>query len=110
MNKIELIIKILVEHKAINIVSFDVKTTSIADNIIIASGTSNRHIKSLSEYLLKALKEYGVKNIMIEGLENSDWVLIDTGDEIVHLLSTEIREFYDLEGIFKNIFEQKNYS
>lgn len=99
----DLIINILSENKAIDIINFAIKDSSIADNIIIASGTSNRHVRALSEYLLTALKKQGYKNILVEGLEDSNWVLIDVGDEIIHLLINETREFYKLEELFETI-------
>ena len=72
--------------------------------------STNRHIRALSEHLLTLLKENGIKNISIEGLEDCNWVLIDIGDEVIHILSTEMRNFYDLEGIFQNISQKQNYA
>lgn len=106
----ELIINVLNEHKALDVVSFDIKVTSLADNVVIATGTSNRHIRALSEHLLILLKETGVKNILIEGLEDCNWVLIDIGDEVIHILSNEMRSFYNLEGIFQNISQKQSYA
>lgn len=103
----DLIINILTEYKAIDIINFDVRTSSIADDIIIASGTSARHIAALAQYVLRALKEQNCKNILVEGLEGCEWVLIDLGDAIIHILSQEMRQFYDLEGLFTQLSDKR---
>ena len=75
----------LEDNKALDIVSIDLKGKSdIADFLVIATGTSNRHVGSLSENLITELKKDGIKNIKAEGINKSDWVLIDSGDVIVH--------------------------
>ena len=97
-NKIEII---LGNNKAKNIVSIDLKKKSyIADYMIIASGTSSRHLQSLSEHLVSELKKIGINNCRIEGRESSDWKLVDAIDIIVHLFHPEKREFYDLEKMW----------
>ena len=97
-NKIEII---LGDNKAKNIVSIDLKEKSyIADYMIIASGTSSRHLQSLSEHLVSELKKINVINCRIEGRECNDWKLVDTIDIIVHLFHPEKREFYDLEKMW----------
>ena len=97
-NKIEII---LGDNKAKNIVSIDLKKKSyIADYMIIASGTSSRHLQSLSEHLVSELKKIGINNCRIEGRESSDWKLVDAIDIIVHLFHPEKREFYDLEKMW----------
>jgi ribosome-associated protein len=97
-NKIE---TILDSNKAKNIVSIDLKEKSyIADYMIIASGTSSRHLQSLSEHLVSELKKINVINCRIEGRECNDWKLVDTIDIIVHLFHPEKREFYDLEKMW----------
>ena len=96
--KIEII---LGDNKAKNIVSIDLKKKSyIADYMIIASGTSSRHLQSLSEHLVSELKKFGISNCRIEGRESSDWKLVDAIDIIVHLFHPEKREFYDLEKMW----------
>lgn len=74
--------------------------TSIADLMIIASGRSSRHVSALSDHILKFFKERGKSGLHIEGLPQADWVLIDTGDIIIHLFRPEVREFYKLEKIW----------
>ena len=97
-NKIEII---LGNNKAKNIVSIDLKKKSyIADYMIIASGTSSRHLQSLSEHLVSELKKIGINNCRIEGRESSDWKLVDAIDIIIHLFHPEKREFYDLEKMW----------
>ena len=97
-NRIEIILD---SNKAKNIVSIDLKEKSyIADYMIIASGTSSRHLQSLSEHLVSELKKINVINCRIEGRECNDWKLVDTIDIIVHLFHPEKREFYDLEKMW----------
>ena len=97
-SKIELILD---NNKAKNIVSIDLKEKSyIADYMIIASGTSSRHLQSLSEHLVSELKTIGVYGCRIEGRESNDWKLVDAIDIIIHLFHPEKREFYDLEKMW----------
>jgi len=97
-NQIE---KILDNNKAKNIVSIDLKKKSyIADYMIIASGTSSRHLQSLSENLVSELKKIGIYNCRIEGKDSSDWKLVDAIDIIIHIFHPEKREFYDLEKMW----------
>ena len=97
-NKIE---KILDDNKAQNITFIDLKNKSyIADYMVIASGTSSRHLQALSEILVTKLKELGIDNCRIEGKESNDWKLVDTQDVIVHIFHPEKREFYDLEKMW----------
>jgi len=92
---------ILDNNKAKNIVSIDLKKKSyIADYMIIASGTSSRHLQSLSENLVSELKKIGVINCRIEGRESNDWKLVDAIDIIIHIFQPEKREFYDLEKMW----------
>ena len=95
-------IKIILDNnKAKNIISIDLKKKSyIADYMIIASGTSSRHLQSLSEILVSELKKFGVSNCRIEGRESVDWKLVDAIDIIVHIFNPEKREFYDLEKMW----------
>jgi len=92
---------ILDNNKALNVVSIDLKKKSyIADYMIIASGTSSRHLQSLSENLVSELKKIGISNCRIEGKESTDWKLVDAIDVIVHIFNPEKREFYDLEKMW----------
>ena len=97
----EIIEKILDDNKASNIISIDLKKKSfIAEYMIIASGTSSRHLQSLSEILVTELKKIGLTNCRIEGKESNDWKLVDTIDVIVHLFHPDKRKFYDLEKMW----------
>jgi len=74
--------------------------TSIADAMVVATGTSQRHIAAMAENLLERLKAAGIKGLGAEGQAASDWILIDAGDVIVHLFKAELRAFYDLEKLW----------
>jgi len=76
------------------------KYTSIADYLVVASGTSGRHVRSVSEKIAEAAKHAGVMPIGIEGREGSEWVLIDLADVIVHVMQPAVREFYKLEDLW----------
>ena len=93
--------KILDDNKAQNVTTIDLKNKSyIADYMIIASGTSSRHLQALSEILVTELKKIGLDGCRIEGRESSDWKLVDAIDIIVHIFHPEKREFYDLEKMW----------
>jgi ribosome-associated protein len=93
--------RILDDNKAKNITFINLKNKSyIADYMVIASGTSSRHLQSLSEILVTELKKLGLNNCRIEGRESNDWKLVDAHDIIVHIFHPEKREFYDLEKMW----------
>ena len=93
--------KTLDNNKARNIVIIDLRKKSyIADYMIVASGTSSRHLQSLSEILISELKKIGLRNCRIEGRESSDWKLVDAIDVIVHIFHPDKRKFYDLEKMW----------
>ena len=97
----DIIEKILDDNKAKNITSINLKNKSyIADYMVIASGTSSRHLQALSEILVAELKKIGMNNCKIEGKDSKDWKLVDTQDIIVHIFHPEKREFYDLENMW----------
>ena len=103
--------KILDQNKADKIVTINLKKKSyIADYMIIASGTSSRHLQSLSENLVSELKKIGVANCRIEGKESNDWKLVDTIDVIVHIFNPEKREFYDLEKMWSEFIPKEKAS
>lgn len=87
--------------KAENIVTIDLDSQSgLADYMIIASGTSSRHVAALAEKLTERLSARGVKGIRIEGMAQADWVAVDAGDIIIHLFRPEVRTFYNLEKMW----------
>ena len=103
-----LILKTLDSNKALDIISIDLKNkSSMADYMIIASGTSSRHIQALSEMVLEKLKINGVKNSKIEGKESSDWKLVDGTDLIIHIVHPDKRKFYELEKIWSEIIPKE---
>ena len=95
-------------NKAQDIVTIDLKDkSSMADYMIIASGTSSRHIQSLSEQVLEKLKDNGVKNSKIEGKESNEWKLVDGIDLIIHIFHPEKRKFYELEKIWSELIPKE---
>ena len=102
------IIKTLDLNKAHDIISIDLKDkSSMADYMIIASGTSSRHIQSLSEQVLEKFKNSGLRNSKIEGKESSEWKLVDGIDLIVHIFHPEKRKFYELEKIWSELIPKE---
>ena len=103
-----LILKTLDTNKALDIVSIDLKNkSSIADYMIIASGTSSRHIQALSEQVVDKIKLTGIKNCKVEGNESSDWKLIDGIDIIIHIFNPEKRKFYELEKMWSELIPKE---
>ena len=95
-------------NKAHDIVTIDLKDkSSMADYMIIASGTSSRHIQSLSEQVLEKLKDNGVKESKIEGKDSNEWKLVDGIDLIVHIFHPEKRKFYELEKIWSELIPKE---
>jgi ribosome-associated protein len=89
------------EAKAEAIVSIDLAgKSSIADSMLIASGRTDRHVGAIADQLQRHLKEAGCNRVRVEGMQACDWVLIDTGDIIIHLFRPEVREFYNLEKMW----------
>ena len=89
------------DMKAEETITIDLRgKSSLADFMIVTSGRANRHVGAIAENVAKSLKETGIKNIHVEGLPNCDWVLIDSGDVIVHVFRPEVREFYNLERLY----------
>ncbi|MEE9272970.1 MAG: ribosome silencing factor [Robiginitomaculum sp.] len=97
----DFVLNILEKQSAEEITNLDLDgKSSIADYMIIASGRSNPHVSALTDYVIRGLKELGHKDLGVEGLAQSDWVLIDAGDVIVHLFRPEVRNFYSLEKLW----------
>ena len=95
-------------NKAQDIVTIDLKDkSSMADYMIIASGTSSRHIQSLSEQVLEKLKDNGIKNSKIEGKDSNEWKLVDGIDLIVHIFHPDKRKFYELEKIWSELIPKE---
>ena len=104
----EIVINTLDLNKAQDIVTIDLKDkSSMADYMIIASGTSSRHIQALSEQVVEEIKMSGIKNCKIEGNESNDWKLIDGIDIIIHIFNPEKRKFYELEKMWSELIPKE---
>ncbi|NJM33688.1 MAG: ribosome silencing factor [Rhodomicrobium sp.] len=98
---LETVLNSLSDAKAEDLVSIDLHgKTSIGDYMVIASGRSHRHVGAIAEQLRDKLKDQGENDLRVEGLPHCDWVLIDTGDIIVHIFRPEVRQFYNLEKMW----------
>jgi len=96
-----IVTQILDERKAENVVTIDViGKSSFTDYMVIATGTSSRHIKALCNYVSMALKEKGLMPLGTEGNQDSEWVLVDLGDVILHVMTAQSREYYQLEKLW----------
>ena len=112
MDKISNLKKIIIDtldiNKAQDIISIDLKDkSSMADYMIIASGTSSRHIQSLSEQVLEKFKDCGIDNSKIEGKDSNEWKLVDGIDLIVHIFHPEKRRFYELEKMWSELIPKE---
>jgi ribosome-associated protein len=98
---LNMILSRLDDMKAEETVTIDLRGKSaFSDYMVVTSGRVNRHVGAIAENVAKGLKETGIKSIHVEGLPNCDWVLIDSGDVIVHVFRPEVREFYNLERLW----------
>lgn len=99
---VKLAVAALEDVKAQDITTIDVREkTSITDYMVIASGTSSRHVKSLVDNVLEKVKEQGVRPLGSEGLDSGEWALLDLGDIVVHVMLPTARQFYDLERLWQ---------
>ena len=104
----QIVIKTLDNNKAQDIISIDLKDkSSMADYMIIASGTSSRHIQALSEQVLEKLKDNGIENSKIEGKDSTELKLVDGIDLIVHIFHPEKRKFYELEKMWSELIPKE---
>jgi ribosome-associated protein len=96
------------DDKAEDIVTIDLRgRSSVADQMVIATGRSGRQVGAMADHLLEEFKNAGVK-ATAEGMGQGDWVLIDAGDIVVHLFRPEVREFYDLEGMWNEEADEED--
>ena len=101
---LKIVLDRLDDMKAEDTVTIDLRgKSSIADYMIVTTGRANRHVGAIAENVVKGLGEVGLKGVHIEGLPNCDWVLIDTGDVIVHVFRPEVRTFYSLEKMWSPV-------
>ncbi|MCM2971247.1 MULTISPECIES: ribosome silencing factor [Larsenimonas] len=99
-----LVVNALEDTKAQDVVTMDVaKLTSVTDVMVVASGTSSRHISALANGVVKDVKEQGIQPIGVEGKQGSEWVLVDLGDVVVHIMTPATRELYDLERLWSDL-------
>jgi ribosome-associated protein len=97
----DVILDSMEDSKAEQILAINVEgRSSMADGMVIASGRANRHVAAIADQLVDKLKAFGQKDIRVEGLETSDWVLVDAGNVIVHIFRPEVRSFYNLEKLW----------
>jgi ribosome-associated protein len=91
----------LEDDKAEDIVAIDIRgKSSFADMLVVASGRSARHVGALAEHVMSKLKDFGAKDVRVEGMPHCDWVLVDAGDVVVHIFRPEVRTFYNIEKIW----------
>lgn len=97
----DLVVDALDDLKAVNTVTLDVTgLTDVMDFLVVASGTSNRHVKSLADNVCVKAKKQGQPPIGVEGEDAGEWVLVDFGDVVVHVMLPATRDFYDLERLW----------
>lgn len=97
----ELVVTALEELKAKDVRVLDVRgQTAITDMMVIASGTSDRHVKALANSVLNAVRDHGVKVLGVEGERESEWILVDLNDLVVHVMLPRVRDFYNLEKLW----------
>jgi ribosome-associated protein len=98
---LNVVLDTLEDAKAEDVVCIDIKgKTSIGDQMVVASGRSQRHVGAVADHLVRKLKDEGFGRVRVEGLPHCDWVLIDASDVIVHIFRPEVREFYNLEKMW----------
>lgn len=100
-NLLDVVLELLDDAKAEETVSIDIRgKSSLADNMIVTSGRSNRHVGAIADQLSRELREKGFGKPKIEGVPQCDWVLVDAGDVIVHVFRPEVRDFYNIEKMW----------
>ncbi len=98
---LDLYVKAALGRKALGLVVLDVRElTSVADVFIICSGSSNRQVTAIAEFILAELKKAGIKPLSVEGKKEGHWVLLDYGHVLIHVFYESVRNFYDLEGLW----------
>lgn len=107
----DIVVEALDDLKGVNIVELDVhELTDVMDYLVVASGTSNRHVKSLADNVLMQAKQKGQRPLGVEGQNGSEWVLVDFGDVVVHVMLPATRDFYDLERLWSVPPESRDLS
>ncbi len=101
---LEIALQALEEMKARDVSTLDVRgITSITDTMVVASGTSGRHVKALADNVAEQAKKHGWPPVGMEGQQESEWILVDLGDVIVHVMQSAAREYYDIERLWQDL-------
>lgn len=104
---IDIVVEALEDAKGKDLCVLDVREiTSIADYMVVVSGTSDRHVKALSTWVIDSLREHGYRPQGIEGEQDREWILIDYGDIVIHLMQQQTRDFYQLERLWSKDFSK----
>lgn len=99
----DLYIKAVLGKKAEDVVALDLRgLTSLADVFIICTGSSNRQVTAIADFIERYLKKAGIKALSVEGKNEGQWVLLDYGDVVIHVFYDTVRKFYDLEGLWSD--------
>ena len=97
----DLVIHALEDVKAVDVKTIDVRgKTAITDFMVVATGTSDRHVRALADNVLKETRDAGIRPIGVEGERDSEWVLRDLNDVVAHVMTAEVRDFYNLEKLW----------
>lgn len=97
----DLVVAALEDVKGVDIATLDVRgKTAITDFMVIATGTSDRHVKALADNVLKDARDAGVKPLGVEGDTSAEWILLDLNDVVVHVMLRDVRDFYNLEKLW----------
>lgn len=108
---LDIVLAALEDLKGQDILSIDVRgKTSVTDYMVIATGTSSRHVKSLADNVLEKIKEQGYRPIGSEGLDSGEWGLLDLGNVVVHVFQASTRQFYDLERLWQGAEQSRAQS
>lgn len=106
----QLVIDALEDLKAVNISVLDVREmTTVTDVMVIASGNSNRHVSSLADSVVMAAKKAGTPPLGVEGAREGEWVLVDLGSVVVHVMQPSVRDFYNLEKLWSSVAEAREH-
>ncbi len=98
----DLVVEALAERRAVDVRVLDVRhLTTVTDWMVIASGTSGRHVRALAENVLEHARAQGVRPLGVEGEDQAEWILVDLADVVVHVMRPEVREFYNLENLWQ---------
>lgn len=102
------LLKFLDDNQAIDIVTIDVsKQTTVTDYMVVVSGRSSRQIKAIASIVMESMKASGFAPLGAHGLDTGDWVLIDFGDCVLHVMQPDCRTFYNIEGLWQNNYENR---